>query len=434
MEENQNDQFKQEIERLLNESQGKLSEITAISDNAKQKEQDLNTYHNRIIELKASAESNQTSLSETLNSALALKQQLDSMLKETSEAVRSEIKISAESNQTTLQNILNEANALKQQLDELLKQTNETIQNDLKTSAESNQIALSAVLNEGTSLKQQLDAIITESSAINTDIKTKHEESINKVNEISSYHATFQELVQKIDNPDSGIASIYSRSNDTYGQILKANEEASKTKDEITTNKIKSDNLLTESEKLKQNITDNLTKSEQLRTDIGKILDIVRDTGLANSFDRRRKRSEKSLYIWGGVIISGIALSAYLIHQVFISESGQKLFDSFTNDYIKFLLRLTLTSPGVFLAWFGASQFSKERYFLEQYEFKTAAALALENYTQLLKQNHSDKGEDIFKLNIELIKSVYKEPEYIKPKRAYKIFIPKTSKPAPPQE
>ncbi|MBX3164815.1 MAG: hypothetical protein KF900_10060 [Bacteroidetes bacterium] len=336
MDENERNELRQKIQEVLTDGQTKLSEVTAIADGAKQKETELNTFHTRIIELKAAAETNSNSLAETLNNA----------------------------------------NTVKSQIDELHRVATEA--------------------------KNAIDVF--------------HQNSNAKNDEINNYYNIFQNLKQQVENPEFGLAQTLAKATEFFGHISKTNTDATAAKDEILTNKVKSDGLLNETNQLKDNIANNLTESERLKTEIGKILDLVRDTGLANSFDKRRKRSQWSSLFALGVIILGVIISVITISKVFLSEEGQNLFSAIQNDYIKFLLRLTLTAPGVFTAWFGAAQYSKERYFLEQYEFKTAAALALENYTKLLKDNYAGKEEEIFKLNLELIRSVYKEPIFIKPK------------------
>lgn len=339
MDENEMNELRQKIQVILTDGQTKLSEVTAIANGAKQKEVELNTYHSRIIELKAAAEGNSNSLTDTLNSV----------------------------------------NVIKQQIDELHR-------------------------------------LATEAKAV---IDTIYQDSNTKTTEINNYYNTFQELKHRVDNPETGIAITLTKAAEFFGQIAKTNTDANTTKEEIIANKVKSEGLLNESAHLKANITTNFTESERLKTEIGKILDLVRDTGLANSFDKRRKRSQWSSLIALGIVIFGVIISAISIYKVFLTTEGQVLFDKINNDHIKFLLRLTLTAPGVFMAWFGAAQYSKERYFLEQYEFKTAAALALENYTKLLKDNYASQENEIFALSLELIRSVYKEPTYINPKTSF---------------
>lgn len=331
MDENELNEWRQKIQGVLTDGQAKLSEITAIADGSKQKEVELNTYHSRIIELKVAAETSSNALSETYNSALLVKQQID-----------------------------------------------------------------------------ELHRLVTETK---TTIETK-------AIEIETYYTTFTDLRKKADNPETGIAAVLEKSTELFGQISKTNTDVTLSKEEIITNKVKSDGILSETGQLKSQIATHLLDSKKLKDEIGEILDLVRDTGLANSFDKRRKRSQYSSLIALSIIIVGICISVVSIYKVFLTIEGQALFDKIENDYIKFLLRLTLTAPGVFTAWFGAVQYSKERYFLEQYEFKTAAALALENYTKLLKDNYAKKEDDIFKLSLELIRSVYKEPSYIKPRNS----------------
>jgi hypothetical protein len=298
---------------------------------------------------------------------------------------------------------------------------------ELKTAAEGQATSLKEILNAATSIKLQIDELHSLAQDAKTIIDSINQDSNNKKNDINDYYNAFLKLKQRIDDSETGIASTLTKATEFFGQISKINTDASTTKEEVLTYKIKSEGLLNESVQLKTEIATNLTESQRLKTEIGKILDLVRDTGLANSFDQRRKRSQVSSLIALGIITLGVIISAISIYNTFLTREGQDLFNTIKNDYIKFLLRITLTAPGVFMAWFGASQYSKERYFLEQYEFKTAAALALENYTKLLKDNYTEKEKEIFDLNLELIRSVYKEPTYIKPKTSFFTRIKTTT-------
>lgn len=383
MEENELNQLRQKIHDLLTDGQTKLTEINSIVENSKQKEAEINSANQRSQD---AANQGQTKLSEI--TAIAE----NSKLKET------------------------ELNTYHQRIIEL------------KGAAENTSNSLTEVYNNAIAVKQQIDELHRLANDAKNAIDQFHIDTNSKTNEINGYYNSFQELRQKIEHPEEGMATLLNKTKELFGQVANTTAEATNSKEEIVKNKIKSDSIVEETTILKGKVATNLTDSVKLKEDIGKILDLVRDTGLANSFDQRRKRSQFSSLIALGVIILGVIISAISIYKVFLTTEGQALFDTIQNDYIKFLLRLTLTAPGVFTAWFGAAQYSRERFFLEQYEFKTAAALALENYTKLLKDNYASKEDDIFKLNIELIKSVYKEPIYVKPKTSFftRLKVPQT--------
>jgi uncharacterized coiled-coil DUF342 family protein len=79
MDENQLNELKQKVQDVLTDGQIKLSEISVISENAKSKETELNTFHTRIIELKLQAENKAGALTETYNNAVTIKQQIDEL-------------------------------------------------------------------------------------------------------------------------------------------------------------------------------------------------------------------------------------------------------------------------------------------------------------------------------------------------------------------
>lgn len=390
-------------DHLAAENQIFNEKIQSISEAAQKKADEIAVSGQKMNELKDQYEAEYVAIQEN-------KKQIENILAES---------------QSTLDNI--SANVENAKLKEQELNVIHTRISELKSSSETDIGTIKSFLELVTNNKTELENIHSKGIDINANMKSFLEDSSKKTTDIDSFYTKFLELKEKVDDADNGIAKTLEKTNELFIQVQKNNDEVVKTKEKIIGDKIKSEGLLSESDKLKKDIISHYNESEKLKGDIGKILDLVRDTGLANSFDKRRKRSQSSLFIWAGVVLLGVILSASLIYKVFASEEGEKLFNSISNDYMKFLLRITFTSPGVFLAWFGATQYSKERYVLEQYEFKTAAALSLENYTKLLKQNYSNKGDAIFDLNIELVKSVYKEPEYAKPKSNFstKVKLPK---------
>ena len=110
----------------------------------------------------------------------------------------------------------------------------------------------------------------------------------------------------------------------------------------------------------------------------------------------------------------------------FLNKDHQEIFNSIGNEFVKFLFRITVTSPAVFLIWFSAAQFSKERYVLEQYEYKTSTAIAINSYAKLLKDRFPDtKYDDQRYAQItELIGKIFKETEYFKQKTSLHLKMP----------
>lgn len=427
------------LNEIIAQSEEKLKLLHASVESAKEKEKELNIYNNRIAELKGIAETNNNSVAEILNQVNVNKEtiqtfhdesknnhdEINSFNSKIEESKKKIGEILAEGEETikNVSNILIDANSIDGQINAC-----KSVIEELKARAEEKVESISQLLTEASDVRRKIDELYDSTRDLNGQVTTLYDQCKSRTEEINKFYSVFEDLKGKIENPDTGIASTLESVKKISLTVLDTNKEATAAKENIIADKLKSSELLRESLKLKDDISHNYEQSEKTKSEIGKILDLVRDTGLANSFDKRRKRSQRSLVIWGGVILFGIILSAYLIHKVFLSKESEALFDKVSNDYIKFLLRITLTAPGVFTAWFGASQYSKERYYLEQYEFKTAAALALENYTKLLRESYPEKLNEIFPVNIEMIKSVYKEPEYFKPKTSMwaKIKHPKS--------
>jgi len=285
---------------------------------------------------------------------------------------------------------------------------------ELKVNAERDVSAIIQLFSDVSELKKRIDEILAIISSENNEIVQMHLEAKDKTTEINNFYLNFEILKSQLNDPEIGVEPLHSKIITIHENIKTTNESIRGSKEEILKDKIRAEEIVKETVVLKAKIEDQVDDSQRLKKEISKILDLVRDTGLANSFDRRRKRAQWSSGVALILVLLGVGLSMFTGYNIFLTSEGELLFSKITNDYVKVFLRLTLTSPGVFLAWFGAVQYSNERFVLEQYEFKTAAALAIENYTKLLKQNYPNQTEDIFRLNVELIKSVYKETSYSK--------------------
>lgn len=327
----------------------------------------------------------------------ALKGQIDQVL------------IGAQARLEEINTITGRASAIETNLNELQQRVS-----DINAFSEGNSDKIQAVFNEAQQVKAKIDELYNQSSTQYTQINETVNSVSSKVNAIEQYFPSFEVIKGKIEDSETGLSATFNKSNEYLESIKNHRENARIAQDEVLSNKLKSDAAITETNALKADIAKYKEDSLKLKEDIGKILNLVSDTGLANSFDTRRKRSEKSIYVWGGLIILSVITGIVLINKIFLDKEAADIFSGIESDYVKFLLRLTLTSPAVFFIWFSASQFSKERHILEQYEFKTAAALALENYTRLLKDNYPSKEDKIFELAVSLIQKVYKQPIYSK--------------------
>jgi uncharacterized coiled-coil DUF342 family protein len=104
---------------------------------------------------------------------------------------------------------------------------------ELKASAETNLTSLTDTLNGANAVKQQIDELHHLATEAKSVIDSIHQDSNTKTTEINNYYNTFQELKQKVENPESGIAITLAKATEFFGQISKTNTEANKPKKKL---------------------------------------------------------------------------------------------------------------------------------------------------------------------------------------------------------
>lgn len=139
---------------------------------------------------------------------------------------------------------------------------------------------------------------------------------------------------------------------------------------------------------------------------------ISREVGasLFETFEKRKRElSKKSNLLAIGVFISATLLlgGIYFIFQDLVANGSiQSL------SWELFALRSLKTLPFAVLLYFVIRQYNKERNFQEEYAFKSACALTINEYAKILK---NDESKD--KLILEGVLGVYQSPIHEKEKK-----------------
>lgn len=214
--------------------------------------------------------------------------------------------------------------------------------------------------------------------------------------EMSNAYQQFQDINKKVFDQDTGILPSFERAKKIEGEIAVLKEQYSNAKNDANKNK-----------------EDIVKLNEQAIKDSAKIsetLQIVTNQALANHFDRRRKALFLPVALWAGATFTSVLVLGVIVSKLFpdgiINTLGGQ------NPFVYLLYRLAVTSPFLFLVFFTAHQFSKERELFERYAFKAVKAFTLDSYTTLLNRNfNKDLGDNrIRDFVLEQIQNIYEEP------------------------
>lgn len=282
----------------------------------------------------------------------------------------------------------------------------------LKSQLNSPESGLKTTLDNVQELNTKLQSEVKDYQAKLSQIDQIATKASNNLVEINTAYKEFLDLKVKLEDPNVGLASILSTSTETQNQINAVKEQANKIFSEIS--RIKDDsnsflndikNIKEQSEKLHGNILQFEKESQENKEKIEQIYKLATDTGLANSFDARKKELKLGVWVWQAIL----GLSVIIITVILIWLYSTSLKNNYDIN-ILILYRFTLTFPFIFLIVFSANQYAKERGLLEKYAFKAANALALESYTRLLTTRFSKFEKEIVTFVLDCMKLIYKEP------------------------
>jgi hypothetical protein len=134
---------------------------------------------------------------------------------------------------------------------------------------------------------------------------------------------------------------------------------------------------------------------------------IGREVGasLFETFKQRKNELDKPVKKWLKIVIAMASLAFISIITIFTNGFG--LWGEMLREFtaIELITNTIKTSPFFFLLYYSISQYNKERYFQEEYSFKSAVALTIKAYADIIKE---EKQKD--EMIISSIRAVYKSP------------------------
>lgn len=176
----------------------------------------------------------------------------------------------------------------------------------------------------------------------------------------------------------------------------------------------------TDSEKMRTEIGETITGAkEQLdssekqyqtilgfRETIEKYLGYSVDGYLGNKFDDRAQKLRNGLRFWQWAVPISVVLSIAWVAIVFVwlrSELG--------NEWVSLGINLLKTTPAFILMGFTFGQYSKERNLQEEYAFKSAVAMTINAYANLLAEKDSEQNKSRQLLILRALEEVHKQPK-----------------------
>ncbi len=272
-------------------------------------------------------------------------------------------------NSESFNGLINNFNNEKKQFEEFIiqkKQELKQIENNLQTTnTNTNQIA--QLLNVSTSTNEKINGVLNQQNSNLKNQKIKSDE-LDKIFEVlaerfKDFETTIQE---KIKTFESQITSF----NNHLGFV--------------------------EEKKV---------FFEERNTYLNELIGREVGASLFETFKQRKIELEKPVSKWLWIVIFMAALTFIAIIIIFTNGFGYFGVNESEISVIRLITNSIKTLPFFFLLFYSISQYNKERSFQEEYAFKSAVALTIKAYSDIIKKD--DLKDELI---VNSVSSIYKSP------------------------
>lgn len=264
-------------------------------------------------------------------------------------------------------------------------------------------------LNEFIIIKKKELETITQSlqsvKSIVQEIETLKSNAINKDTEISG-------LIKNINDKISQVQMDITNYQESYGIIENNWEDLEKS---VNTN---IDSAIKNLELSKKHIEFAESRKEQIE----KLTGMAADGALGSKFHDREDKLTKKIPFWRNAIIGTTIVSIVWVVVVFTCLPAL-----FKNEWVNLGVNLLKTVPAFILLGFVFKQYSKERNLEEEYAFKSAVAMTLTAYSQMLAEKDVEGNKSRQEMLIKTIEQLYAQP-VIHHEKSERLFLFSTKK------
>lgn len=271
--------------------------------------------------------------------------------------------------------------------------------NGLKTNLETTISDFNVFIDEKELELTQITALLASANAQLAEINTNVSSAINKNTEIDGI---LNNIKDKVTTVSESITEY-----ETDFTIIKKDNSALKLELETAIAK-----ALDDLKKSKEGIE----FIDNNREEIIRLTGMAADGALGSKFDQRQIKLEKGLNIWKWAIpVMTIIAGAWV---VFVFKY---LVPDFKDEWVNILVSILKTSPGFILLGFVFSQYKKERNLQEEYAFKSAVAMTLTAYSEMLSNADNADNNSRQQMLLKSIEMVYNKPQ-IHPVKSETLF------------
>ncbi|SDH88953.1 hypothetical protein SAMN04488062_11711 [Flavobacterium omnivorum] len=289
-----------------------------------------------------------------------------------------------------------------------------------KTLIRLNQKALNKNLSTYISLETDLKTLISDFDILIKAKKIELNQITNLLTIANLEQTEISKIVSNIKNKDTEIDGIVRNVKDKVitvsESIIEYDADYTVIKKDNLTLKLQLENVIAKTlEDLKKS-KEGIEFVESNREEIIRLTGMAADGTLGSKFDQRQVKLEKDLTFWKWAVPIISLITLIWIVVVFTCLSPH-----FENQWLNILINIIKTSPAFVLLGFVFSQYKKERNLQEEYAFKSAVAMTLTAYSEMLSNADNENNNSRQLMLLKSIELVYNQPK-IHPDKNQTLF------------
>lgn len=247
-------------------------------------------------------------------------------------------------------------------------------------------------------INEQLSKLSDEVTKFNQIVASSNE-SVNQINNLltnattndSNITAVLNSVKEKLSNIEADIDTYKSE----FDTIINSNTELDK---QLNKSILETKINLEESSK-------SLLFIDGQRSEIEKLTGMAADGALGTKFDQRQGKLNDGLKFWKWAVPIMTIIAIIWVVVVFTCLQTE-----IKNEWIRLGVNLLKTSPAFILLGFVFKQYSKERNLEEEYAFKSAVAMTLTAYSNMLSEKDVDNNKTRQEMLMKSIEQLYAQP------------------------
>lgn len=212
---------------------------------------------------------------------------------------------------------------------------------------------------------------------LHAELKNLQEELVSKSNAIN-------ELYEKVNESEANFDATLERTTQKSGEVARLEQKTTQSAERLETHLSELSDLKGEVEEARDKQEKLFDEFEGYRDTINQTLGDANRVSMAGAFITQRDKYDQPLESWNRIFILSIVVLIFMAVWVVapFMTSG---------NWVDSLIRLPLSAPAIWLAWFASRQYGHISKLREDYAYKAAAAMAFEGY----KREASEAGDDM---------------------------------------